>query len=290
MSETRQPRLIACCGRKGVGKTFTTVRYLRQYVQGDAAQGIRGRKVLIFDVNNEYSDKTKYPDIRAIRMQDVPLFSAKEYGQVAEMRRVMPFFDSGEPMTTDDMARVLQWLVTTFKNGLLLIEDINKYITDSMPGDLIGAICTNRHTGVDIIMHYQSVGRLTPKVWQNINQLRFHKNTDYIRRHKNKVEDHLECLSIAETIVNRQYKKNRHYYLWVDFDEQKIHSGLPYAFIKECVAEYVAENYSHLVAPLLTMRTARGKAYTAESAMKAAHRKLLDQYFDLDTDPDDEDD
>ena len=67
---------------------------------------------------------------------------------------------------------------------MLLIEDINKYISDHLPNDLVGAICTNRHTNTDIIMHFQSIGRITSKIWQNLNWLRFHKNNDSVERHK----------------------------------------------------------------------------------------------------------
>ena len=72
---------------------------------------------------------------------------------------------------------------------MLLIEDINKYVSDFLPNDLVGAICSNRHTDLDIIMHFQSIGRITTKIWQNANWLRFHKNSDSVERHKNKFPD-----------------------------------------------------------------------------------------------------
>ncbi|NOQ73073.1 MAG: hypothetical protein GQ574_13785 [Crocinitomix sp.] len=52
-------------------------------------------------------------------------------------------------------------IVLSFEaNGMLLIEDITKYITDSLSGDLIGAICTQRHLSVDVFIHVQTVGKL----------------------------------------------------------------------------------------------------------------------------------
>jgi len=114
--------------------------------------------------------------------------------------------DNGTKMSLDDIAQTLFQVLQTFKNGLLLVEDINKYISDTMPNDLTGAICTNRHIGVDIILHYQSIGRITSKVWQNVNVLRLHKFTDSVKRHKHKYEDKLEYLSIAEIIINTRYE------------------------------------------------------------------------------------
>lgn len=268
----REPRLVAVTGRKGVGKTFRTLAFLRQYVAGDTAKGVPGRKVLIYDVNDEYTE------VRAIAMRDVRRFAARPF---AEMRRVRPFFDDGTPLTLDDMANVLQWLVQNFFKGLLLIEDINKYVGDNMPGDLIGAICTNRHSETDIILHYQSNGRITPKVWQNINVLRMHKNTDSVQRHEQKFPDKYEMMVIAETIVNNRHKAGDiRYFLWVDFDDEKIHPGIPVEEIKQAISEYVSLNQARLIAPLTTMRNRSGaKLHTYASAVDHVEAKLLNQYF-----------
>ena len=60
---------------------------------------------------------------------------------------------------------------------------------DYLPNDLVGALCTNRHSNLDIVLHFQSIGRVGTKIWQNINWIRFHKNTDSVDRHKKKFED-----------------------------------------------------------------------------------------------------
>lgn len=269
----REPILMAVCGKKGVGKSFKTMEYLRNYVCKSPR-----RKVLIFDVNNEYSDKSKFPDIRAIALKDIHRYNESK---VPEIRRVAPFFDDGTKMTLDDMAFVLQWLVRNFYNGLLLIEDINKYVGDNMPGDLIGAICTNRHQGVDIILHYQSIGRITPKVWQNINCLRMHRNSDSVDRHRNKFEDKFEYLKIAEMIIKRQYNAgNIRYFLFVDFDNEKVHTGLKEEEVQEAINEYVSQYYSQVLAPYVNRRDGQGnKTYSIEQAFVAAKKELYDQYF-----------
>lgn len=270
----REPILIAVCGRKGVGKTFTTVKYIRRYVSVTPR-----RKVLIFDANNEYSDKTKYPDIRAISLKDIPLYSRNSK---IEIRRVSPYFDDGTPMTLNKMAEVLMWIVRNFHNGLLLIEDINKYVSDNMPGDLIGAICTNRHVGVDIILHYQSIGRMTPKVWQNTNSLRMHRNQDSVDRHRNKFDDKYEYLKLAEMLIENQYEKgNSRYYLWADIDNDKIKSGLPEQEIFEAINEYASQNYNYVVMPYINKRHQNSgqKIYTPEEAFTVAKQKIYEKYF-----------
>jgi hypothetical protein len=270
---TREPILMAVCGKKGVGKSFKTMEYLRNYVNKSPR-----RKVLIFDVNNEYSDKSKFPDIRAIALKDIERYNMSK---IPEIRRVAPFFDDGRKMTLDDMASVLLWLVRNFYNGLLLIEDINKYVGDNMPGDLIGAICTNRHQGVDIILHYQSIGRITPKVWQNINCLRMHRNTDSVDRHKMKFPDKHQYLKIAEIIIKRQYYNgNQRYYLFVDFDNEKVYTGLGEEEIKEAITEYISEEYATVIAPYANKRDGGGNLVnTKEQAFVNAKAEIYDLYF-----------
>ena len=168
----REPKLLVAVGKKGVGKSYTTLKMIYNYVTGNPSKGVPPRRVLILDVNDEYFN------IKAIRIQDVPLFSVHP---LVEVRRIRPFKDDGTKMSLDDIAETLFIILQNFKNGLLLIEDVNKYISDTMPNDLVGAICTNRHIGVDIILHYQSIGRITSKVWQNVNIIRLHKFTDTVK-------------------------------------------------------------------------------------------------------------
>ncbi len=65
----REPKLLVAIGRKGSGKSYTTRKMIDQYVLGNPARGVPGRRALILDVNDEYYD------IKALRIQDVTLFS-----------------------------------------------------------------------------------------------------------------------------------------------------------------------------------------------------------------------
>ena len=69
----REPMLMAACGKKGVGKSYQNMILMNQYVQGDYYNGVRGRKCLIMDVNDEYGNGTYY--VQSISLKDVSLFS-----------------------------------------------------------------------------------------------------------------------------------------------------------------------------------------------------------------------
>ena len=264
----REPKLMVAVGKKGVGKSFTTKKMMEQYAAGNPAKNVPPRRVLILDVNDEFTD------YKAISVQDVPLFSVHP---IIEIRRIRPFLDNGKKMTLDDIANTLFIVLETYKNGLLLVEDINKYISDTMPNDLVGAICTNRHIGVDIIMHYQSIGRITSKVWQNLNIIRMHKITDAVKRHKHKFEDKFEYLSIAEILINQQYESgNKHFFLYVDVDDEKVYGAFTKSQFENAAMTFLQHNYNQIINPMLNARDENGKKiYNAQTAIAEYKKKLM---------------
>lgn len=264
----REPKLFVAIGRKGSGKSYTSEKMIQQYIKGDPAKGVAGRRCLIVDVNDEY---TQY---KAIRIEDVTLFSVHP---IIEARRIRPFLDNGKKMTLDDLAQSLFVCLDTFRNGMLVIEDVNKYISDTMPNDLVGAICTNRHIGVDIILHYQSLGRITSKVWQNVNIIRMHKFTDNVKRHKHKFEDKVEYLSIAEAMINHKYEQgNKRFFLYADIDDDKLYGAFTNADMELAVNHYLQANYNNIINPLLNARDDKGKkVHTPESAIAEVKKRLM---------------
>jgi hypothetical protein len=264
----REPLLVVACGKKGVGKSFLTEKIIQQYVSGNPVKGTPARRALILDVNDEFTR------VKAIALKDIPKFSAHP---IVEARRVRPFHPDGKKMTLDDIAATLLFILDNYKNGLLLIEDINKYTADTMPNDLVGAICTNRHIGVDIIIHYQSIGRITTKVWQNLSAIRLHKITDSVAKHAHKYEDKLEYLSIAEMMVNSEYAKgNIRFNLTVDVDKEKIYGNYTEEMYDKAVTDYISKNYTNLINPLLKERDERGKKlYDSQSAYNRIKDRLI---------------
>jgi hypothetical protein len=146
--EIREPKLGVAVGRKGCGKTYTTTKMIKQYVLGNPAKGIPARRALILDVNDEFEE------FKALKQSDIIRFSMHPK---IEARRIRPFHDNGIKMTLREIQELLFKILNDYRGGLLLIEDINRYISDYLPNDLVGAICTNRHQDLDIILHFQSI-------------------------------------------------------------------------------------------------------------------------------------
>ena len=262
----REPKLGVAVGKKGIGKSFTTEQLLADYVKG--GQGVKPRRVLILDVNDEY----EY--VKGISIHDIALFSLHPK---IEVRRIRPYNEDGAKMGLREIADVLFTCLEHFRGGLLLIEDINKYVSDYLPNDLVGAICTNRHADLDIIMHFQSIGRVTPKIWQNLNWIRFHKNSDSVDRHQKKFQDKYDFLKLSEIMVNEEYfKGNKYFYLYVDLDEERILGEYEPIMLKQAIDEFVSLNYNRVVKPKLNRRDDMGRI-TAEP--KDVIREVKDRLF-----------
>jgi hypothetical protein len=280
----RECRIIIACGKRGVGKTYETVRMIDEYVAGNPSKAIPPRKALIFDVNDEFSSfiyNGGQRSIKAIAIKDVLKFSVHPK---VEVRRIRPFWDDGKKLTINDMAEVLGIILDNFRNGLLLVEDINKYLSDAMPSDLIGSLATSRHIGLDIVSHFQNIGRAgNPKLLGNLNMIRLHKTNDTIERHKNKFEEKTEILQIAEYLVNKRYfAGDTRFFLFVDVENMKVRGKFSKREAEDAIHEYITQRYKRIISPMLQLRDKKGiKIYTDESALSTANKNLLSVYFNF---------
>jgi len=279
----REPLVLLSVGKKGVGKTVATMELIYSYVMGNPEKGTPPRKALIFDVNDEFSNfwyHGEYHSIKAIAIRDILKFSVHPK---IEVRRIRPFLDNGKRMRISDMNDVLQLILENYRNGLLLVEDINKYTNDTLRGDLVGSLATVRHIGIDLIAHYQSVGRAAnPKLLGNTKIIRMHKTNDTVSRHKNKFEERAEILTIAEAIVSKKFDDgDERYYLYIDIDNNKIYGDFDEKDIDYAIQEYVSQNDRSLLAPLLKkidIETGK-KIYTPQTALKHLLTNLKKKYF-----------
>lgn len=278
----RECKILIATGKRGVGKTIQTIKMIDEYVAGNPSKGVPPRKALIFDVNDEFSSFDflgVQRSIKAIALKDILKFSVHPK---VEIRRVRPFWDDGKKMTINDMAEALGIILDNFRNGLLLVEDINKYLSDAMPSDLIGSLATSRHIGLDIVSHFQNIGRAgNPKLLGNLNMIRLHKTNDTVERHKNKFEEKTEILQIAENIVNARYfSGDIRFFLYVDVENMKIRGKFSKKEADDAVHQYITERYKRIITPMLQLRDKKGKKiYNDETALRAANQNITKQYF-----------
>lgn len=278
----REALLGIAVGKKGVGKTYATLQVATNYLLGNEKAGTRPRKVLILDVNNEYAEVKKdhnnalFPEIKALRLQDVPRFT---YHPKVEARRVSVLKPEGGKMSLAEIQEALGYILANYQNGLLIIEDINKYISDNLPNDLMGTIATQRHVSVDIITHFQSIGKAAnPKLWANCNWLRFHKCEDTVERHKQKFAGNVDHLQIMEMMVDDKYRMgDKRFYCYLDKDYGTIKGNFDKKYFKQSIENFLEDNYS-----IVKKELNKKHLYTGElkhKNHKEAVEAIVDKYI-----------
>jgi len=274
-----------------MGKTFSSMTLFRKYVMGNLAIGLFPRQVLIFDVNDEYDEF----QVRAIHLRDTAMFSIQ---RKFEIRRIRPFMDQDTynllfpqdkdklkipkgqwiRMNTEQQLAMLGFLLENFKYGLLLIEDINKNVGDSMSQDLTGTICTNRHANCDIMIHYQSAGRPLPKIWDNADEVRFHYQTSSVD--KNKLKDSYEIFKIAQIMVNVQFEKGDiRFHAWINKITNKIIGNFTKDMFLYAIKEYLATHPKELSSLLIRRDEVGKKVYSYPQAENIMTIKLFNKYW-----------
>ena len=287
----RQPKITIACGRRATGKTIETVELIYRYVNGNQAMGIPGRKALIYDVNDEFGN-FKWKDgtihsIKRLNFKDIPTFTKQP---VAEVRRIAPYWDDGRRLTISDMSEGLGIILNHYRDGLLLVEDINKYTNHHMKQDLIGSLATIRQARIDLIAHYQLVGMAaSPKIIGMTNYIRLHKTFDSIEKHKIRFADKAEIMQIAENIVDRRYtwgmnnninnENGKFFSLYVDMEYGKIKGIFSEEEAKAAIHRYIGDG--SVIRKMLNIRDRSGKKIYSNyaQAYDELEGRLFSEYF-----------
>lgn len=208
-------------------------------MKDDPVTGRKGRKVLIFDVNDD-----DYEIYRTVNPQHI--------GALTNImaRRIRPLKSNGQLMTIDEKRDMVDRIVQHYKNGLIVLEDIDKYLTGAKGQSIVGLLTTNRHSGLDIMISHQSLGKVTTTEFQNCTWLRIHKQVDDISRYRNRIPNY-SLVRIATLIVEEQYdlanirlrlrwcteeeyKRHKSFFVYVDMRKLKIRGCSKAAFIRAC--------------------------------------------------------
>lgn len=235
----RQPMIMLVCGETGVGKTYRNKQEIKHYMMDNLLMGKKGRKVLAFDTNDD-----DYPSFRTV--------SPNHLGKLSKVsaRRIRPFNSDSSPMDNNDKKEVITKIMKFFKNGLVVLDDIDHYMSGAKGQSMIGALCTVRHKGIDILLTHQSVAKITTSEWQNCTWLRLHHQVDDVTRYRDRIPKY-EIVRIAQLIVDEQYelsssafakgiiteqeyKVQKSFFVYVNMREQRIKGCSRTAFIRAC--------------------------------------------------------
>jgi len=266
----RDAELFVAVGKKKAGKTRATMeKYLFPAIRGNPP-----RRVLIFDTHDEYGEF----GIKTLPADKIGLFAL--HPQV-EMRRVLPYRPDGREMSSDEKVLVVQHILDYFYKGVVVFEDINEFIFDYMPGDVIGSILSQRHDGIDVILHYHGLDAIHKKVWRHIDNLRIHKCESTVVDNKDKFPGKFELFQLSENIVNNEFNKGKRFFnLEIRTGTQKIYAAIDEEARDKAIEDYLKFHGQKRIKLLTDSRDrTNNKLYNYSQAFDMERERIIETYF-----------
>jgi hypothetical protein len=241
----REAGMMVATGVQGVGKTYQNMHTIALYIRDKPKQRIKGRKCLIFDTNGEYTAeqfaKNDIPNMKISRIaiSDVEAWSRTDN---QECRRI----DAKNLGIADKKASV-EFLLKIYKNGMLVLEDINTYILSvTFMEEIVGGLVNLRHRAVDVMISYQSLRPVEPRIWQNSRWVRMHYQADNVMDIKGKVTN-VTLFKIAQLIVNQRYfNGDKRFFVFIHNFANKITGQFSKEEFEEACRKYLSANKKYI--------------------------------------------
>ena len=245
VSNFREAGMMTCTGVQGVGKTYQNMHIIKEYVIDKFYNNVKGRKVLIFDTNGEYTkeefEKNDIPNFNAkkISLSDIGKWSRTE---IAECRRI-----DGKFLSIKEKKDSVEYVLRHLRNCMLVLEDINTYILSvTFMEEIVGGLVNLRHRAVDVLISYQSLRPVEPRIWQNSKWVRMHYQADDVNDIKNKVSSP-QLFKIAQIIVNNRYfHGDKRFFVYIHNFDNKIEGRFTKKEFFSACQKYVNSNRKYI--------------------------------------------
>lgn len=270
----REAGMMSAAGVQGVGKTYQNMYVIYNYVQDKFFNKVKGRKALILDVNGEYTkEEFKKNDIdnfdpKRIALKDIPEWSK---ANIIECRRI-----DAKSLSISEKKKVLEYLLSpgVFRSGLLVLEDLNNFILSvTFMEEIVGGLINLRHRAVDVLVSYQALRPIEPRIIQNSRWCRLHYQSDRVESVKGKINN-MSLWKIAQLIVNRRYFNNdKRFFVYIHNFTNKIEGKFTKQEFMEACERYLAINKGEVKEYM------EANSVTKEEAVKAQAKLYFNQYY-----------
>ena len=241
----REAGMMICTGIQGVGKTYQNMQIIAQYVKDKLSTKVRGRKCLIFDTNGEYTveqfarNNVKNFEIKRIALHDVEQWSRTEN---QECRRI-----DAKNLGIKEKKEAVEFLLKVYKDGMLVLEDLNTYILSvTFMEEIVGGLVNLRHRAVDVLISYQSLRPVEPRIWQNARWIRMHYQADNVNDIKGKVSNPT-MMKIARIIVNNKYfSGDKRFFVYIHSFANKIEGNFKEQDFDDACRQYLNTNKKYI--------------------------------------------
>ena len=237
----RECGLMTTTGSQGTGKTYQNMNTIANYIKDKG--NVKGRKCLVFDTNGEFTTdafaKNGHANFVAkrIAVKDVEAW-CRDLKAPAECRRI-----DAKSLSIKEKKAALEYMIGKVRNIMLVIEDINTYILSVTHfEEIVGKIVSLRHSAVDVLISFQSLRAIEPRIWQNSRWVRMHRSSDNVDEIKNKVTNY-ELFKIAQIMVNLRYQKgDKRFFLFITEFGQKIEGKFKKDEFENACVKYLVLN------------------------------------------------
>lgn len=237
----RESGMMATTGIQGVGKTFQNMYIIKDYVKDKFYNKVRGRKCLIMDTNGEYTgsqfQKNGIDNLnpRRIAVKDIKDWSRTQGG---ECRRI-----DAKNIGLEQKIEIIEYVIENFRNGMVVLEDINTYILNvTHLKEIVSGLVNLRHRAVDVLISYQSARAVEPRIWQNARWVRMHYQADNVNDIKGKLPN-VTMYKIAQILVNNRYfSGDKRFFVYIFNFANKIEGAFTKEEFKTACAQYLGSN------------------------------------------------
>lgn len=270
MVSEREAGMMTVAGIQGVGKTYLNMHIIADYIKDKFYNKVAGRKCLIMDTNGEYTKEQflkndiEGVDPKTIAVKDIPAWCRTQGG---ECRRI-----DAKNISIEQKIAILEFIVSQFRNGMAVMEDINTYITNvTHMKAIISGLVNLRHRAVDVLISYQSLRPVEPRIFQNARWVRMHYQADNVDDIKGKLPN-LTMYKIAQILVNNRYfNGDKRFYVYIHNFENKIEGKFTKLEFRLACSQYLSTNRKYI----------KEQADMSGTSMETARDLLATQYFTM---------
>lgn len=269
----RECGMLTTAGAQGVGKTYQNMHIIKDYVKDKFDNGVKGRKVLILDTNGEYTDdqfaKNDIPGfkVKTLKVKDVKAWCSTDN---TECRRI-----DMKSIKPKEKKAIVEHVCTVYRLGMLVLEDINTYIISlTHMEDIVGALVNLRHKGVDVLISFQSLRPVEPRIWQNSRWVRMHYQADNVNDIKGKLTDPT-LFKISQYLINARYfNGDKRFFVYILNLDKKVEGDFTVEEFNDACEQYLRSNKKYIK----EYREAK-KLKTDEEAIEGQTKLYKEQYY-----------
>lgn len=238
-TNTREAGMMTCIGFQGVGKTYQHMHLIKDYVKDKLATKVKGRRVLIFDTNGEFTKeqfaKNGIPNFEPKRIAISDIDAWCKSG-IVECRRI-----DAKNISIKDKKTMLEYIIRYFRAGMLVVEDINTYILSmTHMEEIVGGLVNLRHRAVDVLISYQRLRAVEPLIYSNSRFIRLHYSSGRMEDVISKINN-FELYKIAQIIVNTRYSGgDKRFFVYIYNAENKIKGNFTRKEFEEACKKYIS--------------------------------------------------